>query len=108
MHIPEGFTAASGVTRGELLHRGLAAGLAVGAVGGFPTKRAPRKSRRRGRPRTVWPTEQGSIGSASEFRGGRSLRCVVASPRRACPPWSSSPNRSRGVQLATIQALARY
>ena len=33
MHIPEGFTAASGVTRGELLHRGLAAGLAVGAVG---------------------------------------------------------------------------
>ena len=40
--------------------------------------------------------------------GADSLTCAAASPRRGCPARSSSADRSQGVQLATIQALARY
>ena len=46
--------------------------------------------------------------SRSRFPKRRSTTCAAASRRRAGPPRSSSPDRSQGVQLATLQALARY
>ena len=42
------------------------------------------------------------------FRRNNSLSCAAASPRRGGPPEELVADRSQGVQLATIQALARY
>ena len=46
--------------------------------------------------------------STSTSRKRSSPSCAAASPRRAGPPRSSSTDRSQGVQLATMQELARY
>ena len=54
------------------------------------------------------PKQQPSARSGSRFRRSSSPSCAAASPRRAGPPRELVADRSQGVQLATIQALARY
>ena len=43
-----------------------------------------------------------------EFQRSRSTTCAGASRRRAGRPRKLVPDRSQGVQLATLQELARY
>jgi pimeloyl-ACP methyl ester carboxylesterase len=108
MSVSEGFTDESGLTRGQLLHRGLAAGLAVGAagvladgtLGATPAQAAPR-----GR----------GLADATAIRPFRVRvpRHELEELRRrlAATRWPSRElvaDRSQGVQLATAEALACY
>ena len=54
------------------------------------------------------PKQQPSVRSRSRFRRSSSLSCAAGSRRRAGLPKELVADRSQGVQLATLQALARY
>jgi pimeloyl-ACP methyl ester carboxylesterase len=104
-HVPGRLAGASGLTRGELLHRGLAAGFAVGATGvladaalGARPPQLPDGSVKGPgiRPfRVKVPHEQLAA-----------LRRHLAATR--LPSKELVADRSQGVQLATIQALSRF
>ena len=109
-HVPEVLIEASGPTRRQLLHRGVAAGLAVGAAGVLadsptagatqPTK-APRLRDGLADPTGIHP-----------FRVSFPGEQLAALRRRtAATRWPSMElvaDRSQGVQLASAQALARF
>jgi pimeloyl-ACP methyl ester carboxylesterase len=102
-------TDTSGITRGELLHRGLAAGVVVGATGVFADEalgttqavEAPRLRDTLGDPTAIHP-----------FRVKVPRQALIALRRRIAatrlPAKELVDDRSQGVQLATIQALARF
>jgi pimeloyl-ACP methyl ester carboxylesterase len=102
-------SSSSTLTRGELLHRGLAAGLAVGA-GGVLADRAlgatPPIQARRLRSSSADPA------AIHPFRARFPTAQIVALRRQvAATRWPSMElvtDRSQGVQLATAQALARH
>ena len=108
MSVPEGFTAESGVTREELLQRGLAAGLAVGAMGvladdALGATQTPR----------AWQASNLANGTGiHRFRVKVPRKQLAALRRRLAetrlPSMELVADRSQGVQLATINALARY
>jgi pimeloyl-ACP methyl ester carboxylesterase len=107
--VPEGFIDASELTRGELLHGGLAAGLAVGAAGVLADEavgatQAPEE------PHLSDPLAQGT--AIHPFRIRVPRKHLVALRRRlAATRWPSRElvaDRSQGVQLATMQALASF
>ena len=107
-HLPEVFPDTSGLTRGQLLHRGLAAGLAVGATGVLadPAVGATQPSKlSRLRHGLADPT------GIHPFRVRFPTAQLVALRRHiAATRWPSMElvtDRSQGVQLATAQALAR-
>jgi Epoxide hydrolase N terminus len=101
-------TEAAGLTRRQLLHGGLAAGLAVGAVGVLaepagatqPTT-APRLRDGLANPTGIHP-----------FRVKVPNKQLAALRRRVAatrwPTMELVADRSQGVQLATAQALARF
>ena len=100
LQVPE----ASGLTRRQLLRRGVAAGLAVGAAGvvaDAPAGATPRLRDGLANPTGIHP-----------FRVGFSGEQLAALRRRvAATRWPSMElvaDRSQGVQLATAQALARF
>jgi pimeloyl-ACP methyl ester carboxylesterase len=102
--VPEVGIEASGLTRRQLLRRGVAAGLAVGAVGGLadaPAGAAPRLRDGLANPTGIHP-----------FRVKVPNKQLAALRRRvAATRWPTSElvaDRSQGVQLATAQALARF
>jgi pimeloyl-ACP methyl ester carboxylesterase len=103
---PEEFSAASGVTREELLQRGLAAGLAVGAVGALA-------SEAQGAPQ-AWHAPDASAGGSGihPFRVRVPRKQLAVLRRRIAetrlPSMELVADRSQGVQLATVRALARY
>ena len=107
--VPEGFTDTSGLTRGQLLHRGLAAGLAVGATGVLPDAalgatqptKAPRLRDALANPTAIHPFRV-------SFPTGQlvALRHHIAATR--WPTRELVTDHSQGVQLATAQALARF
>jgi pimeloyl-ACP methyl ester carboxylesterase len=111
MFVQEGFAAACGVTRRKLLHRGLAAslaaGLAVSAVGVLADEAratpVPKASRAHDRLATGAGIER--------FRVSFPRAQVAALRRRIAetrfPSAELVADRSQGVQLATMQALAR-
>jgi pimeloyl-ACP methyl ester carboxylesterase len=102
--VPEVGIEASGLTRRQLLRRGVAAGLAVGAVGVLadaPAGAAPRLRDGLANPTGIHP-----------FRVKVPNKQLAALRRRvAATRWPTSElvaDRSQGVQLATAQALARF
>src|SRR5215470_14782254 len=108
-HVPEVVIEASGLTRGQLLHRGLAVGLAVGAAGvltdapagATQPAQAPRLRTGSADPTGIHPFRV-------RFPGEQlaALRRHVAATR--WPSMELVADRSQGVQLATAQALARF
>ena len=100
---------APGITRGQLLRRGLAAGIAIGAAGVLATA-VPAAAQPTDTPRL-----RDGVGNPTSIRPYRvrirgeqldALRRRLAETR-----WPSKElvaDRSQGVQLATTQALARY
>jgi pimeloyl-ACP methyl ester carboxylesterase len=99
----------SGLTRAQLLQRGLAAGLTVGAAGvladdALGATRAPKATRLRNGSAT--PT------ALHPFRVRVPRHDLVALRRRLAatryPSMELVADRSQGVQLATIQALASF
>jgi pimeloyl-ACP methyl ester carboxylesterase len=106
MFVSERFSDESGLTRGQLLQRGVAASLAVGAAGAFAEEtlgatQAPRLSHLRDDPEGIHPFH---------VRVPReqlvALRHRIAATR--FPTRELVADRSQGVQLTTIQALAGY
>jgi pimeloyl-ACP methyl ester carboxylesterase len=96
----------SGLTRGELLHRGLAAGFAVGATGvltdqALGATQAPQAARGWVDPTALRPFKVRIPGEQLA-----ALRRRVAATR--VPSQELVADRSQGVQLATAQALARF
>ena len=99
----------SGLTRVQLLHRGLAAGLAVGATGVFANEAL-------GAPQGANALQFGQApanpGGIHPFRVKvpnellAALRRHIAATR--LPSMELVTDRSQGVQLATIQALSRF
>src|SRR5215470_15143135 len=108
-HVPEVVIEASGLTRGQLLHRGLAVGLAVGAAGvltdapagATQPAQAPRLRTGSADPTGIHPFRV-------RFPGEQlaALRRRIAATR--WPSMELVADRSQGVQLATAQALARF
>ena len=102
-HVPE----ASGLTRGQLLHRGLAAGLAVGATGVFANEAlgAPQ-----GAKASQLGQELANPGGIHPFRVKVPNKLLAALRRHIAatrlPSMELVADRSQGVQLATIQALS--
>src|SRR6187401_2478891 len=95
---------ASGLTRGQLLHRGLAAGVAVGAAGMLADEALGATSYRPARvsdPTAIHPFRVRVPHSQLA-----ALRHRVAATR--WPSMELVADRSQGVQLATAQALARF
>jgi pimeloyl-ACP methyl ester carboxylesterase len=106
MAVTEGLTEPSGLTRGQLLHRGLAAGLALGAAGAVSGEAPPAVAKMR-------RYKAGARGSAIRpFRIHVAQRQLAELRRRIAaarlPSRELVGDRSQGVQLATIEALARY
>ena len=106
---PEVLTEAAGLTRQRLLHGGLAAGLAAGAAGVLadaPAAAAQPADAPRLRDGSTSPT--GIHPFRVRFPGGQlaALRRHVAATR--WPSMELVADRSRGVQLATARALARF
>jgi pimeloyl-ACP methyl ester carboxylesterase len=102
-------SSSSTLTRGELLHRGLAAGLAVGASGVLADRAlgaTPPIQPRRLRSSSADPA------AIHPFRARFPTAQIVALRRQvAATRWPSMElvtDRSQGVQLATAQALARH
>ena len=95
-----------GLTRAQLLNRGLAAGLVVGAGGALPGAARGASSSRRLRDTFADPT------AIHSFRVRFSRERLIALRRQVVatrwPSMELVPDRSQGVQLATAQALARY
>jgi pimeloyl-ACP methyl ester carboxylesterase len=99
----EGFTAAAGLTRGELLKRGLAAGVAIGATGVLADQ-ARGATQTTGAPYVADGLGPFRVRVAREQLAD--LRQRLAITRL---PFSEIVNdASQGVQLATMQALAGY
>jgi Epoxide hydrolase N terminus len=107
--VPEVLVEASGLTRRQLLRRGVAAGLAVGAAGVLDAPAAgaaqPTKSLRL-RDGLANPT------GIHPFRVKVPNKQLAALRRRVTetrwPSMELVADRSQGVQLATAQALARF
>jgi hypothetical protein len=108
-HHPEVSTAASGPTRRQLLHGGLAAGLAVGAagvLGDAPAAAAQPSMSPRLRDGSADPTGIHPFRVAVPSEQLTALRRRVAATR--WPSMELVADRSQGVQLATSQALASF
>ena len=102
--VPEVLIEASGLTRRQLLRRGVAAGLAVGAAGvvaDAPAGAAPRLRDGLANPTGIHPFRVKVPGEQLA-----ALRRRVAATR--WPSMELVADRSQGVQLATAQALARF
>ena len=103
-HVPEVFADTSGLTRGQLLHRGLAAGLAVGATGVLPDAalgatqptKAPRLRDALANPTAIHPFRV-SFPNAQLV----ALHHHVAATR--WPSMELVTDHSQGVQLATAR-----
>jgi hypothetical protein len=94
---------ASGLTRRQLLHRGAAAGLAVGAAGVLADASAAGAAQpaKLADPTGIHPFRVSVPGKQLA-----ALRRHVAATR--WPSMELVADRSQGVQLATAQALARF
>jgi pimeloyl-ACP methyl ester carboxylesterase len=107
--VPEVSIEASGLTRRQLLHGGLAAGLAVGAVGVLadaPAGAAQPTTAPRLRAGSADPTGIHPFRVKVPNKQLAALRRRVAATR--WPSMELVADRSQGVQLATAQALARF
>jgi len=109
MSVTEGFTDASGITRADLLHRGLAAGVAVGAAGVLADDALGATQA----PMAPYSPDRLVHGTAIHpFRIRVPRRQLAVLRRRvAATRWPSRElvaDRSQGVQLATAQALAHF
>jgi hypothetical protein len=95
----------AGLTRGDLLQRGLAAGL-TGGVAGALADPAQASAMRRPRNRTANPAgiHRFRVGIPQKQLGD--LRHRIAATR--WPSMELVADRSQGVQLATAEALARF
>jgi pimeloyl-ACP methyl ester carboxylesterase len=106
---PEVFTETSGFTRGQLVRRGLAASLAVGATSLLPEV-ALGATRARKPPRlrdtVANPTGINPFKASIPYAQLVALRQHVAATR--WPTKELVTDHSQGVQLATAQALAKY
>jgi pimeloyl-ACP methyl ester carboxylesterase len=109
MSVSEGFTDASGLTRAQLLQRGLAAGLAVGAAGALADGALGATQASTARHVPGGPANATAI---CPFRVRVPREQLVALRRRVAatryPSMELVADRSQGVQLATTQALARF
>jgi pimeloyl-ACP methyl ester carboxylesterase len=103
-------THASGLTRAELMQRGLAVGLVVGGAGVLAdsspgaTQSAPKAPRRRRRSADATGIHPFRIEVPKQQLA--ELRRRLAATR--FPSMELVADRSQGVQLATMQALARF
>ena len=107
--VPEVLVEASGLTRRQLLGRGVAAGLAVGAVGVLdaPAVGAAQPTRAlRLRDGLADPTGIHPFRVKVPGEQLAALRLRVAATR--WPSRELVADRSQGVQLATAQALVRF
>ena len=108
-NVPEVLIGASKPTRRQVLHGGIAAGLAVaatGALGDTPASAAPSTMSPRLRDGSTDPTGIHPFRVAVANEQLAALRLRVATTR--WPSRELVDDRSQGVQLATAQALARF
>jgi hypothetical protein len=106
-HVPEVLIEASGLTRRQLLRRGAAAGLAVGAAGVLAAPAGAAQPTTAPRLRDVAdPTGIHPFRVKVPNKQLAALRRRVAATR--WPSMELVADRSQGVQLATAQALARF
>jgi pimeloyl-ACP methyl ester carboxylesterase len=108
-HVPELLNEASKPTRRQLLHGGLAAGIAVaatGALGDTAASATPSTMSPRLRDGSTDPTGIHPFRVAVSNEQLAALRIRVAATH--WPSRELVDDRSQGVQLATAQALARF
>jgi pimeloyl-ACP methyl ester carboxylesterase len=107
---PAGAGTVSGLTRAQLLQRGIAAGLTVGAAGVLADGALAATPARKAEAHR--PEEWSDPSGIHPFRVRVPREQLVALRRRvAATRWPSGElvdDRSQGVQLATIQALAGF